>query len=250
MSYAGRYAELYDLFYAEKDYASEAAFVHRRIQEHSGGTAHRVLELACGTGKHAAELSKLGYEVVATDRSDAMLVEAKRRAPTVEFSCQDLRTLDLPGLPFDAAVCLFDSIGYVTTNEELDLALRGVHHHLKTGGVWVFEFWHAAAMLRNYDPIRVRRWQVPGGEVLRISETKLDHVRQVGEVSYTVHELRSDGTYVTFREAHANRYFLIQEMAHLLASAGFEPEKWFAGFTLNERVEHDTWHVTAIARRR
>src|ERR1700687_5293537 len=104
----------------------------------------------------------------------------------VQFLEGDLRSLDVPGAPFDAAVCLFDSIGYVGTNEGLEQALRGVHTMVRQGGVFVLEFWHAAAMLRSHDPVRVRRWQRPESEILRIAETQLDCERQLASVTYSV----------------------------------------------------------------
>jgi SAM-dependent methyltransferase len=253
ISYEGRHAELYDLFYAEKDYGGEAAFVHACLERHAAGPARRVLELACGTGRHALALERLGHEVVALDHSEAMLRVARARAAQaasrVEFREGDLRALDPPGAPFDAAVCLFDSLGYVATNEGVAAALRGVHRAVRPGGLFVFEFWHAAAMLRGYDPVRVRRWTVPDGEVLRISETRLECERQLAHVSYSVYEHRRDGTYAALRETQTNRYFLVQEMARWLETAGFAPLAWHDGFSASGPVTEATWHVVAVARR-
>ena len=47
ISYLGRHAELYDIFYADKPYALEAAFVHQCLQSYSQEPVHRLLELAC-----------------------------------------------------------------------------------------------------------------------------------------------------------------------------------------------------------
>jgi SAM-dependent methyltransferase len=250
-SYIGRHAELYDLFYADKAYEDEAAFVHQCLQEYGADPTSNLLELACGTGRHARALEKLGYELVATDYSPDMLEIAERNgkisASSVAFMRQDMRKLDL-GRQFDAVLCLFDSIGYVATNEALMEVLRGVHRHLRPGGLFLFEFWHAGAMLRSYDPLRVRRWPIPEGEVLRISETTLDLVSQLSSVAYTVYELRRDGTYSNFKETQVNRYFLVQEMAGLLSASGFESLKWFAGYAADERIDQETWHVVALAR--
>jgi predicted TPR repeat methyltransferase len=54
-NYAGHYAELYDLFYADKPYAVEASFIHDCIQEFGLRQTRAVIELACGTGRHALE---------------------------------------------------------------------------------------------------------------------------------------------------------------------------------------------------
>ena len=252
-SYIGRHAELYDLFYADKPYEKEALFVHECLQQYSVGRTQRLLELACGSGSHAFVLEKLGYEIVATDYSEDMLACAQRKAvkagSSIGFRQQDMRTLDVGERSFDAVICLFDSIGYVETNEALMQVLQGVHRHLRPDGLFVFEFWHAAAMLRSYDPVRVRRWTTPEAEVVRVSETKLDHAKQLARVTYTIYELRNNGTYTKLEETQTNRFFLVQEMAGWLSCCGFVPVKWFSGFTPDENITEQTWHIVAVARK-
>ena len=227
--------------------------MHQCLQSYSQEPVHRLLELACGTGRHAFELEKLGYQIVATDYSEDMLACARRKAhesgSSVRFERQDMRSLNVVGEPFDAAICLFDSIGYVETNDALFDVMRGVHHHLRPKGLLILEFWHAAAMLRDYDPIRVRRWSLPEGELIRISETELDCVRQLATVTYTINELRGDGTYQSLKETQTNRYFLVQEMSGWLSVSGFSPVEWFAGFAGNTTITERTWHIVGLARR-
>jgi SAM-dependent methyltransferase len=252
-SYIGRHAELYDIFYADKPYEEEAAFVHQCLQQYRGGTTRSLLELACGTGSHALALEKLGYQIVATDYSEDMLARARHKAAelgsSVDFRWQDMRALDVRERPFDAVICLFDSIGYVETNEAIMRVLKGVHRHLCPDGLFIFEFWHAGAMLRRCDPVRVREWAMPEGKFIRISQTELDCAKQTAAVRYSVYELRNDGTYDGFEETQVNRYFLIQEMAALLSSCDFTPLKWFSGFSDNEEIDENTWHVLAVAGR-
>jgi SAM-dependent methyltransferase len=252
-SYAGRHAEHYDLFYADKPYADEAALVDSCLRKYGDRPGQRLLELACGTGRHAVEFARLGYDVAALDWSPEMLRCAVQRAENsnarIEFQRADMRTFDLLPRQFDAAVCLFDSLGYVQTNEAVLQVLRNVVRHLRPGGLFVFEFWHAAAMLRGYDPVRVRRWQRPKGELVRISETTLHCARQTCDVRYTIHELRVDGSHQTLQETQTNRFFLVQEMALLLSCAGLTPRKWLAGFGLDENITEDTWHVVVAAQK-
>ena len=157
--------------------------------------------------------------------------------------------LDVSEAPFDAAYCLFDAIGYVATNESLEKVFRGVHKHLRRDGLFIFEFWHAGAMLRHYDPVRVRRWKTDDSLILRLSETTLDYANQLSRVAYSIYELNTDGTYSTLTETQVNRYFLVQEMAAWLTSTGFAPVKWFAGFINDETISDQTWHIVAVARR-
>ena len=252
-SYLGRHAELYDIFYADKPYADESAFVHHCLETYGEPPMHRVLELACGTGSHALALEKLGYEIVATDYSADMLelarLKARQSSSSVRFEEQDMSRLSVAGAPFDAVVCLFDSIGYVRTNDALLKVIHGVKKHLRKGGLFIFEFWHAAAMIRSYDPVRVRRWKTKEGVLLRISETELDYANQLSHVTYSIYELKANGQYASLTETQVNRYFLVQEMAGWLTTGGFTPLKWFAGFREDEHITDATWHVVAVARR-
>jgi len=253
-SYVGRHAELYDIFYGDKPYPAEAQFVHSCLQQHSIGKTNRLLELACGTGSHAFELEKIGYQIVASDYSPDVIAVAMRKAHAknskIDFQQQDMRLLTFTDSRFDAAYCLFDSIGYVVTNDAIKKTLQGIHRALRADGLFVFEFWHAAAMLRSYDPLRIRRWQLPEGELLRISETTIEPLKQICNVSYSIYELKSDGRYFATKEVQTNRYFLVQEMSAFLAENGFTPLKWFSGFSDSERIDDTTWHVVAVARKK
>jgi SAM-dependent methyltransferase len=253
MTYRGLFADWYDLFHAQKDYPGEAAFIHQLLQDYGAGPVRRLLDIACGSGKHALALEPKGYQITGVDQSADMIVRARHNAAVLgsraSFLPQDMRELDAGG-PFDAAICLFDSIGYVVTNEGLEQSLGGVGRHLVPGGLFLVEFWHGPAMLLHHDPVRVRRWDIPQGELIRISETRLDVRGQLSRVKYSMIQLNHNGTYATFAEEHVNRYFSVPEMAGWLTGQGFEPLKWFAGFKADETITSETWHVLAVARRR
>ncbi len=252
-SYIGRHAKLYDLFYADKPYSDEVNFIHSILKRYSIFPVNRILELACGTGTHAIFLSKIGYDVIGTDYSQDMLKYARLKAEkdhqNLEFQLMDMRTLPKYQPPFDAVICLFDSIGYVATNKGIIDVMNGVHRNLKENGLFIFEFWHAGAMLRKYDPIRVRQWNTNDCKILRISHTTLDCANQCAMVEYQVYELNNNGTYTYFTEQQTNRYFLLQEMEILLDYCHFKPLRWYSGFSDVENITEDTWHIIAVAQR-
>lgn len=253
-SYLGKHANYYDIFYADKPYAAEAAIVHRLFRENSVGSCESLLELACGTGRHALELEKLGYRILATDYSEDLLTVARKKAAVansrVDFRLQDMRSLDLGEELFDGAYCLFDSIGYVRTNAALHQVLQGVRRHLRPEGVFIFEFWHAAAMLRSFEPRRERRWPTSGGELHRISTTKLNVVAQTAEVSYEIEEFSDYHSVNKLSEVQVNRYFLVQEMAEFLEVNDFLPIQFLPAYAIDEPIDENTWHILAVARRK
>jgi ubiquinone/menaquinone biosynthesis C-methylase UbiE len=252
--YDGRHAELYDLFYGAKPYAAEAGYLHDLLQRFSEQPVRRILDIACGTGSHAIELEKLGYDVVGSDISEDMLARAREKAQAgrceLRFEKQDMRTLDVASRPFDAVMCLFDAIGHVQTTAAIKQTFDAVHRHLQDDGLFVLEFWHAAAMGRQHDPVRVRRLATHRGEIVRLSETIVDHASQCATVKHTIYDLRRDGTYQTAVEQQVNRFFSLQEMCTLLDDCRFDVLQHYSGYTPDENLSPNTWHIVLVARRR
>jgi SAM-dependent methyltransferase len=248
--YAGEFAELYDLFYADKPYDEEVAVLDEVLREHASGPSERLLDVGCGTGQHAARFAARGWDVVGVDQSADMLRAAEARSGDgqARFVQQDMRALDLPTADFDAAVCLFDSIGYGVTNEAIARTLSGIRRHVRRDGVFAVEFWHAPPMLCDHEPVRIRQWEAEGGQVLRISRTSLDVAAGLARVEYSVYQLRPGGSFRFTNEVHENRYFLVPEMDLLLRAAGFEPLRWLAGYSATAPIDASTWHVVGLAR--
>jgi len=250
----GKYASVYDVLYSDKPYKAEAQFIDDCFHRYGNPPINTILELACGTGSHALELEKKGYEIIATDYSEEMIKFAQQKANVVksniDFRIQDMRSVNLPEHPFDAIICLFDSIGYITSNEDLNKTFAGISDYLRMDGLFIFEFWHAAAMLRHYEPIRTRYQKTDCGNVVRISETELDYLNQIASVRYTIYELLDNGTFTCYNETHRNRFFLIKEMANFLSTNGLTPIKFFDGFSFSEKISDNTWHIVGIAQKK
>ena len=245
-TFQGLHARHYDLIYAEKPYADEASFVHDLL----GGEPGRLLDVACGSGRHAVEFAKLGWDVSGVDYSPDLLERARAERAEIEFYEQDMRELDVPGGPFDGITCLFDSIGYPQDNDGIVATLAGMRRHLAPGGRIAVEFLHAPAMLAHADPVRVRRWELPdGGRLMRVSETEIDTTAMTMEVSYELVELAADGRYERAEERQSNRFFAVEEMRALIELAGLRPERFVPAYEEGE-IGPDTFHVIALAEAR
>jgi len=251
-SYIGRHAELYDLFYANKDYQQEVSRIHTLIQKNNK-KAKNLLELACGTGTHATLLSNYGYNILATDYSESMIACAgkklKKNKPGkggVKFDLLNMKNVSALNQKFDAIYCMFDSIGYLQNNHDIFTTLKGVYDSLNKGGVFIFEFWHAGAMVKRYDALRVRNFPLNNtSHIQRISETSVNLNKQTCSVKYTITEF-SKGQYHTFQETQENRFFLLQEMIFFVEQAGFKKHDFYEGFTDSKNITDKTYHILGV----
>jgi SAM-dependent methyltransferase len=252
-TYRGLHAAYYDVIYADKPYAEEARFVAEVIARHGTAGPWKVLDLACGSGRHAFEFAMMGHSVTGVDYSHDLLnvarAGAESRGLDVRFVEQDMRALDVDGGPFDAVTCLFDSIGYLLTNDAIVGALDRARQHLAPHGALAVEFLHAPAVLRHASPVRVLRLPTPaGGTLYRISEVTLDTSRQTMHVDFELLDLDAAGTAVShWTETHDNRYFSLEEMRALFQGAGLTPQ-FIPAYREVETIDDRVWHVIALAR--
>lgn len=136
--------------------------------------AHRILDTACGTGRHAIALALRGYVVAAADLSPGMIEQAEANASSsgVEIQLKTAGFSELakafevddslkPGVSgmkdrFDALLCLGNSLPHVLTPVDLDLALHEFSACLRPGGLVLIQN-------RNFDAVMSRRerWMEP-----------------------------------------------------------------------------------------
>lgn len=215
----GRGAAYYDLLHADRDYAGESARLAARLRRLG---ARRVLELGCGTGRHALELAARGFEVSGLDRSGAMLRAARRRrrrAPEAVRRRLRLHRRDWlspPPGPFDAAVALFHVVSYAARPRELDAVLAAAAAVLKPGGALLFDAWSRGA--RRPAP-RERAAEGRGWTLRRRSRSAAERGGAVRVVQDF--ELRRAGRVARFSETHRLRPRTRGEVEAALRRAGF-----------------------------
>jgi ubiquinone/menaquinone biosynthesis C-methylase UbiE len=131
-------ARFYDALYHFKDYGAAADKLHGLIRR-LDPEAKTLLDVACGTGKHLEQLQR-HYGVEGIDINPDMLDIARGRCPHVLLHLGDMVDFNL-GRTFDVVACLFSSIGYVKTVENLERAVASMAGHLQPGGILFMEPW-------------------------------------------------------------------------------------------------------------
>ncbi len=251
----GLYAEVYDLLYADKDYAAEAAFVAGLLQQFLGRPAAqtRVVDLACGTGRHVMELAALGHRMTGSDISSQMVSLAKaaaaKRGLPIPFHVQSFQTCGSIGGEYDAALAMFASLGYLSAPEDLGRTLAGVRALLAPGGVFVFDVWNGQAVLQDYSPVREKRASGASVSVIRTSRTTLDRATQSATVNFEFTVTRRGGAPAEFSESHRVRYYFPDELAQDLEKSGFEVALRCPFLEPSRALAPRDWNMTFVARK-
>ena len=244
MSVFAAYSRYYDLLYRDKDYAAEARYVHELVQQHHPA-ARTMLDLGCGTGRHAQLLSQHGYTLTGVDLSEEMLKVARAASPALGFVQGDVRTVRL-GKTFDVVASLFHVMSYQTTNADLRAALETIREHLAPGGLFVFDCWYGPAVLTSRPETRVKRLEDESIHVTRLAEPVLHPNENVVDVNY--HVLIRDkqsGAVEELRETHKMRYLFAPEVQLLLEDAGLRLTQ-IREFMSEREPGFDTWTAVFI----
>ena len=125
-------APWFHLLTQPSDYADEAAFVRRVVDDVAIGDTPTLLELGSGGGNNASHL-KARFQCTLTDLSPEMLALSRTLNPECEHLEGDMRTLRL-GRTFDV-VFVHDAISYLTTEDDLGAAIETAAAHVRPGGV-------------------------------------------------------------------------------------------------------------------
>lgn len=133
-------------------------------------SADAVLDVGCGTGRLLARAAADGHpgRLTGLDPAAAMLVQARRRAPGVEWLLGDLHARLWQG-DFDLVVMTGHAFQVLLGDEELRTALRAVRSALGDGGRFVFETRNPAARAwQRWTPDRVREVTDADGRAVRV----------------------------------------------------------------------------------
>ncbi len=141
----------YALLYGHRDVADARSWTDAILARWSLPHGARLLDLACGRGRHARFFAEAGLEVVGVDISEASIAEARMAAPQARFVVHDMRQVLEPEA-FDAACCLFTSLGYFEDFEDDRAVFRAAFAALRPGGRFVVDFMNSALVIRDLVP--------------------------------------------------------------------------------------------------
>ena len=222
---AASYTELpafYDFLGEHPDYEKMAERIINVYEEKGAKESGLVLDLACGTGKLACALLDKGADVIGTDLSPEMLMQARdtcmQKGHSPLLLCQDMRELDLYGT-VDVTVCATNSLNYLENEGELERVFSLVHNFLTPGGLFFFDI----NSLYKFEKLYGENTYVFENEgVFCVWENQYEAEEGVCDFRLTMFEKERSGRYRRLEEEQSQTYFAEELVEKLLKKMGFE----------------------------
>lgn len=198
------------------DFAKNSAPALLEMLRDNGVNKGLVVDLGCGSGLWARELSDAGYGVLGVDISPAMIAIARKRVPRGEFETGSLLKVKLPRC--DAVTSLGECLNYLfdqsNSMSEVRRLFRRVYSALKPGGLFVFDI---AEPGRGKGP-RQKYRQGPDWAVL----VEVDEDARTNRLTRRITTFRKTGEmYRRDEEIHQLQLYKRGEVAKELRSVGF-----------------------------
>ncbi len=185
------FGEEYLLLYPHRDEEDAERLVDLICRTVGLAPGWRVLDVACGAGRHAAAFRAQGAVVVGLDLSQHLLqyAQGSARIPVIR---SDVRRIPVRAGRMDLTVNLFTSFGYFDSDGEHARAMREMVATIRRQGWFAMDFLNAARVPRDLEareegrlgerPVQIHRWLDPAGEYVFKSITTADGRRFVERV--------------------------------------------------------------------
>jgi SAM-dependent methyltransferase len=182
----------------------------------------RILDLACGKGRHSRYMASKGFDVTGTDLS-TQSIEFARQSETdnLTFYQHDMRKSFRINY-FDFIFNFFTSFGYFDKDEDNILALKKVHEGLKENGIFVLDYFNS-------------EWVK--------STLKTDYIQKAGGIDFHIKKRIEDGhviktikflaSGVEYKFQEKVRLFSLKDFEHLFAASGLKIIEKFGDYELN-----------------
>lgn len=219
-AFGASYIALYGPRLTVEDTKKEVDFIEQNLKLKKGA---KILDLACGQGRHAIELASRGYDVTGVDYSSYLLSLAKKnmkdKGVKMKFVRGDMRSLGFKN-EFDVVVNLFTAFGYFHKESDHIKTLRSVCRSLKEGGIFLLDTVNPDFLKKHFIHGVARPLQEGKGMVEHFFTTDKRWIMRINSGKNS--------------RVSSTRVFDRSELKQLFNTAGFTVKKMWGNFSGNQ----------------
>ena len=140
-------SDYYHILYKHRDFNEARNFIDNIIKYLNIKKGSKILDLACGIGRHSIYLEKIGFKVVGTDKSLNNINKAKANQ-NQSLSFLQMEMIEDTNNRYDGIFNLFTSFGYVNHDYNLK-TIKNIEKQLKDDGIIVVDFMNTLFVKNN-----------------------------------------------------------------------------------------------------
>ncbi len=215
------FGEDYLIVYQHRDDSDARELIKLIVKNTTISQNSRLLDLACGNGRHAYLISEYTKNVVGLDLSSHLLHQAYKKKTTGQapaFVRADMRHFPF-NVKFDVIFSLFTSFGYFEDDEMHVHVAKEIYNSLNPNGLFILDYFNAAYVAERLIPQGKRTV----GEIEVEEERWISDQRVQKKIT-----IQRDGLTKTFHESV--RMFELHELENLLSKAGLKIAKVFGEY--------------------
>jgi len=201
----------------------------------------KILDMACGSGRHALILARKDYNVTAIDLSENLISIAEKSAHNeklrINFVQSDIRKYETND-KFDLIINLFTSFGYFESDEENFAVLQKAYHLLDEHGFFVLDFFNSEFLRQNL--VEFSEENLGGAEIHQYRKIKDNRVTKKIVIT-------KEGNLNTYEESV--RMFTKDELVNAIQNIGFDIYKTFGDFLGNKFEQFTTPRLIMICKK-
>ena len=171
-----------------------------------------ILDLASGSAVLVKQLCDLGYNLIASDISEAMKKAAKSNY-SGDYRILDMRYFSIPER-FDGILCICDSLNYLAGLDEVLSTLKSVYKHLKVGGSFIFDL-HHLKRIEEFKEAYIEEGTIEGIEYRLSIKSDVSTMQLLSHfVFYTKDKV--------IQERHRQNIFKAEDIKRLMEEVGYK----------------------------
>lgn len=228
----------YHILYHQRNDEEAEFFIDNLCSYLKPGINCRLLDIACGRGRHSVYLNKKGYDVTGIDLSDSSIRFAKQfENEKLHFFVHDMRYLFYINY-FDIAFNLFTSFGYFETEKDHVSALKTFRKSLKKDGILVLDYFNSEKIIRHLTQQEVKHVD---GIDFYISKKVAD-----GKIVKSISFEHKNKDYSFKEEVKA---FTFSDFERMFKNSGFRILNHFGDYSLNPFDENTSNRLIFICQK-
>ncbi len=196
----------------------------------------RVLDVACGSGRHSVALASRGFDVTGFDSSEIMIAEANKLVSmqnvTANFFVANMMEFsEVIDGEYDLVLCLGNSLALLPTFEDITSVTDEVHSILKPNGRFIFQVLNFEEIMKTgFSMFPLKRGFTDSGEEV-VFARHFDHSESSEESTLVLTTLLKTDTKWKARVTTQSVLRLDRDrMAHILKSSGFDKLEFYGGY--------------------